>query len=639
MTITAPEMTESDRADNPTIHQMITVRSVGQQDNSIILPQAFAIAVPDTAEADNVISIAAPQATMIARHASGRPWLMVRMPQAYVTASTAPGTRIVAVGTCSASVEDLNRIARRGASLSETAAEVMRFDGSFTVYALRDATILACGPAMQTHRVFHARIFGTTIVSDRADTLAALGRLPLDTAAVARSLLGSQPNFDDAQQPMWKGITPVYGGHCLTVDASASTSTHAWWRRPSPRLSRSEGAALLRERLQAAVAARSQQHRELACDLSGGLDSTPVCYYASTAPQGVTALTFYSDDPGGREDLRWAEIAAQAMPRVRHEALWLGDAPSFYEGIGEMDIPVDEPTQVPLTAPRILYALDRDRDQGITMHLHGAGGDHLFRGVPAWDHSIARRHPILGWNRARAEAAAMKQSSLTALRRLIDRRSYSRWLKDMAYESVRPSAETFSLRASDWYTPPRIPAWIAQEAREELIVSMVASAEHAKPLSLERGEHFDLASIIDASRVTRGMSQVGLHKGIGYESPLMDDHVVEAVLSVAYIDRDSPIEWKPLMKAAMRGILPDEYLLRTTKVGGSPQAVRGYAQNFSTVKDLLDESSLMDLGIIDRHALEESIRPSETSMPPTLISQLINTALFLRNAPSVTTAS
>ena len=55
MTITAPEMTESDHADNPTI----TVRSVDQPDNSIILPQAFAIAVPDTAEADNVISIAA----------------------------------------------------------------------------------------------------------------------------------------------------------------------------------------------------------------------------------------------------------------------------------------------------------------------------------------------------------------------------------------------------------------------------------------------------------------------------------------------------------------------------------------------------------------------------------------------------
>ena len=62
MTITAPEMTESDHADNPTI----TVRSVDQQDNSIILPQAFAIAVPDTAEADNVISIAAPQARIVA---------------------------------------------------------------------------------------------------------------------------------------------------------------------------------------------------------------------------------------------------------------------------------------------------------------------------------------------------------------------------------------------------------------------------------------------------------------------------------------------------------------------------------------------------------------------------------------------
>lgn len=173
MTITAPEMTESDHSNNPTIHHPIAAQTV-DHDHSTTLPQAFAIAVPDTAEADHVISTAAPQATMIARHASGRPWLMARMPQAHITASTAPGTRIVVVGTCSASVEDLNRIARRGASLQETAAEVMRFDGSFTVHALRESTILACGPAMQTHRVFHARIGGTTVVSDRADVLATL---------------------------------------------------------------------------------------------------------------------------------------------------------------------------------------------------------------------------------------------------------------------------------------------------------------------------------------------------------------------------------------------------------------------------------------------------------------------------------
>lgn len=638
MTITVTEMTESDNSNNSTSHHPITTRTI-DQDYSTTLPQAFAIAVPDTIEANHVISTAAPQATMIARHASGRPWLMARMPQAHITASTTPGTRIVTVGTCSASVEDLNRIARLGASLPETAAEAMRFDGSFTVYALRESTILACGPAMQTHRVFHARIGGTTIVSDRADVLAALGGLPLDTAAVARSLLGSQPNFDDAQQPMWKGITPVHGGRCLIVGADTSTTTRTWWHRPSPRLSRSEGALLLRERLQSAVSARSQQHSGLACDLSGGLDSTPVCYYASTAPQGVTAITFYNDDPGGREDLHWAEIAAHAMPNIRHDTLWLGDAPSFYEGIDEMGIPVDEPTQVPLTAPRILHALDRDQDEGITMHLHGAGGDHLFRGVPAWNHSIARRHPILGWNQARAEAAAMKQSSLTALRHLIDQRSYSRWLKDTAHESARPPAESVSLSASDWYARPRIPTWITQEAREALIASMVASAEQAKPLSPHRGEHFDLASIFDAARVTRGMSQVGLQRGIGYESPLMDDHVVEAVLSVAYTERDSPIEWKPLMKAAMRGILPDEYLRRTTKVGGSPQAVRGYARNFPTVQALLEESTLMDLGIIDRDALQESIRPSDTDMPPTSLSPLLNTALFLRNAPSATTSA
>lgn len=131
MTITAPEMTESDHSNNSTIHHPIAAQA-GDHNHSTTLPQAFAIAVPDTAEADRVISTAVPQATMIARHASGRPWLMVRMPQTQIIASTAPGTRIVVVGTCSASVEDLNRIARRGASLQETAAEAMRFDGSFS---------------------------------------------------------------------------------------------------------------------------------------------------------------------------------------------------------------------------------------------------------------------------------------------------------------------------------------------------------------------------------------------------------------------------------------------------------------------------------------------------------------------------
>ncbi len=79
-----------------------------------------------------------------------------------------------------------------------------------------------------------------------------------------------------------------------------------------------------------------------------------------------------------------------------------------------------------------------------------------------------------------------------------------------------------------------------------------------------------------------------------------------------------------LMKASDARVLPDEYLLRTARweVATGRSWIRA---------ELLDSEgsgriNLMDLRVIDRR-LEESIRPSETSMPPTLISRS-STPLF-----------
>ena len=80
------------------------------------------------------------------------------------------------------------------------------------------------------------------------------------------------------------------------------------------------------------------------------------------------------------------------------------------------------------------------------------------------------------------------------------------------------------------------------------------------------------------------------HHGVHYDGPLVDDHVVEAVLAVRHEERDTPIEWKPLMKAAMKNLLPDDYLRRTNKVGGSPQSLRGYAANYDQLVAIWEES-------------------------------------------------
>ncbi|MCT1891870.1 asparagine synthase-related protein, partial [Brevibacterium luteolum] len=105
------------------------------------------------------------------------------------------------------------------------------------------------------------------------------------------------------------------------------------------------------------------------------------------------------------------------------------------------------------------------------------------------------------------------------------------------------------------------------------------------------------------------MMMTGRYYGIDFESPLLDDRVVEAVLSVRYEERDTPTEWKPLMKSAMEGLLPGEYLRRTNKIGAGPQPVRGYSTHFQSLRRLWEYSGLLDNGLFDSNALLESAAP------------------------------
>ena len=127
------------------------------------------------------------------------------------------------------------------------------------------------------------------------------------------------------------------------------------------------------------------------------------------------------------------------------------------------------------------------------------------------------------------------------------------------------------------------------------------------------------------------MSYLGQPDDVLFDSPLIDDHVIEAVFAVRYDERDTPMEWKPLMKEAMRGLLPDDYLHRATKVGGGPQAVRGYAKHYPTLAAIWEESGVLDQGLIDRQALVEASRPNDTRIPSPMVITLTNLALFLRD--------
>ena len=205
------------------------------------------------------------------------------------------------------------------------------------------------------------------------------------------------------------------------------------------------------------------------------------------------------------------------------------------------------------------------------------------------------------------------------------------WLHKVITNALNDVAPPDRPRISDWSLPPVLPPWLSADVRDAVSRELRDAVRTAEPLGRDRATHFELLGLRDGARLSRGTAQIGPLAGVAYEAPLLDDHVAEAVLAVRREDRDTPVEWKPMMKAAMKGLLPDDFLRRTTKVGGSAQSVRGFAAHLPEFRTLLESSGLADSGLIDMTALADTTRPDPKAMPPQHIHKALNAAVFLRN--------
>lgn len=116
---------------------------------------------------------------------------------------------------------------------------------------------------------------------------------------------------------------------------------------------------------------------------------------------------------------------------------------------------------------------------------------------------------------------------------------------------------------------------------------------------------------------------------MAFEAPFFDDRVVSACLSVRREERTSPKEFKPLIKEAMRGLLPEEFLRRTSKTGGTTQSVRGFAAHHAELLELCESSALAELGIVDTEQLRTCVAPEPGRRPDLNFDSTLMCATFL----------
>ncbi|MDN3260423.1 asparagine synthase-related protein [Streptomyces sp. CSDS2] len=242
--------------------------------------------------------------------------------------SRTPAATVAVLGFCP--VDRLLLESRQAGS--RTPADLQRaasgLPGSHHVVVSSGGTVRAWGTLAHTRRLSHG---AGPLASNRADLLA-VGATVLDETALALRLLLPGVPHPLSETTVWRGVRALPGDHFLELTPDGRARTGRRWSPPRPELTRAQAAVLLREALCTAVQTRVETGAVVSCDLSGGLDSTPVAYLAWQRATRLVALTL-TGLTSKDDDTAAAVRAAGHMPGADHRLIGADGLPHALEGL------------------------------------------------------------------------------------------------------------------------------------------------------------------------------------------------------------------------------------------------------------------------------------------------------------------
>jgi asparagine synthase (glutamine-hydrolysing) len=353
-------------------------------------------------------------------------------------------------------------------------------------------------------------------------------------------VLGGYVRTDPPEdRTVFKGVNRIRPGTFQRIEVrreDTSVFEARYWRNdgpsPVPPASFEDTASELRERLHVAVD-RSLPRGRVAATLSGGLDSSSVLALAAEIRGKACAekpLALSLRFPSSHTCDEGPYIAAAC----RHT------------GISQLDIEVRGTLQLEhllrvysmVEAPVFINSsffaeiADAARRAGATVVLTGHGGDHLLDGDPGCLDDMVRAGRI-------AEAGELGRDL---------------WLEGTC-SALLVAKEIGGRRA--W-------RWLSRLGRP-------GPLQHSAPRTEGRAVERERTGVLRALEVERRMSyfdgcvQMGEALEVEFRDPLFDLDIIEFVLSLRPGLLMNGGKYKALLREAMRGLLPDAILKRTSK--------------------------------------------------------------------------
>lgn len=587
------------------------------------------VVLPDNDAGAGIARRLLPWARVLAEYPSKRPMVIGDCSDRPIIFKVGKSARLVLLGY--ALIDEESILGQVESVDSEARWRVIReaIDGSFHAVLAREGTTYVNGSAYGSCGLYRSRVGGVDIAADTVHALRHLVGTRPDPEALAAHLLEPVPHHL-AQRPLLKGIEPLPVGGGLVMSPDGSSLLVNRGREMGSVHNLEEGSHGVRSRLVAAVSARTAAGGTVTSEFSGGYDSTSISFLAAAGPAQVTAVTAQGRD-SANEDLEWALRAARHLPQVEHVVLPSSELPLTYAGLWDGPTWLNEPSPLSVGRRRVGALARLASAHSPRVHLTGHGGDHVFGGLPTRYRDLLWQRPLTAWRGLRGFGALGGWRRRDLLRDAVDPTGFGRWWRNNAEPIVGVPEKRKPMLG--WAIPPTMPAWATDRARTAIIESILWMAAATEPLAPRRGRHVELETIIEGARTVAVLNRMSLASdGPPLAAPYFDDGVVSSALSVAVEHRIDAWAYKPLLKASVRGLVPDAVLERQTKDDGSHDVELGLRKHRDELVALWEGSRLGDIGLIDAERLRRLCAdPSSFELEEGTMFSAIACELWLRD--------
>jgi asparagine synthase (glutamine-hydrolysing) len=360
-----------------------------------------------------------------------------------------------------------------------------------------------------------------------------------------------------ADVTLYEGVRRVGPGSVLELDPRRPRPQRTWWEPALDpiELPADEAAARLRETLQIAVGRRCPPGEQVGVLLSGGLDSSSVAGIASTVEQPPRRAysAVFPDHPSIDEAPLIARLCADLGLAGTRAVVRSG---SVLSGA----IPYIEHWAIPPVSPNLFFwgpLLERAAADGCDALIDGEGGDEVFGLSPYLLSDLLARGRI--------------SEVLDLVRRVpgADGDPTRRQIRDYVLRygvGGLPPAWAHALSRSLRGPGSYVPAWIRPAAARDFALHVDGAAwkrgrgrRWQRFLRWATGPGLGPALLYEHSRLRAAMA------GLEARHPLTDPDVIELMLRLPPEHAYDPHRTRPLLRAALAGLVPDEVRLRPAK--------------------------------------------------------------------------